>query len=730
MDEAPPYSLAEPGVQFLDADGDGRPDLVVSAPGPGSQAPMAGYFPMTFAAGWSRRSFRPYRQAPSVSLADPSVKLIDLDGDGLTDVLHSGTRLECWFNETDPRRAWQRSAVSNGNVPGIDLADPRVRLADMTGDGLHDIVVVRSGNIAYWPNLGYGRWGAMVTMRRSPRLPDGYDPRRVLLGDLDSDGAADLAYVDDGRVLLWGNQCGNGFTDQPITITGTPDVTGTDAVQLADLYGTGMAGLLYSRAADGSGRPHLRFLDLTGGVKPYLLTEMDNHLGARTRVTYRPSTVEYLRDQAEAATRWRTTLPFPVHVVARVEVADAISGGQLTSEYRYHHGYWDGVEREFRGFAMVEQFDTETFGQAAVSGSGSVPAVHYSPPTRAKSWFHPGPVAAVEAGDWTELDLSHEYWDGDAPMLTRPDQLTAFLGGLTRSARRAALRAMRGQLLRSELYALDGTDRQDRPYTVTESVCGVREEAPPAGSPDDVRERIFFPFVLGQRTTQWERGDDPMTRFAFPAGYDEYGFPTQQVAIAVPRGRDPLALRAAAAQPYLATYATTAYARRDDAGHYLIDRVCRTTSYEIVNDGTATAAQLRDAVLAGLPADRTGMSLRVIGHTRTCYDGEAFTGLPAGQLGEHGLPVRTETLAFTDDFLDALYDPADPLAVGSRPGYLAPGAISWTGEYPQEFRDRLPLLAGYVHYGDGEVPGSPAGFYIVGARQRFDVHDPARAPTM
>ena len=76
----------------------------------------------------------------------------------------------------------------------------------------------------------------------------------------------------------------------------------------------------------------------------------------------------YLRDQADPATRWRTTLPFPVQVVARVEVVDQISGGRLTTEYRYHHGYWDGVEREFRGFAMVEQLDTETFDAATSAG--------------------------------------------------------------------------------------------------------------------------------------------------------------------------------------------------------------------------------------------------------------------------------------------------------------------------------------------------------------------------
>jgi hypothetical protein len=347
---------------------------------------------MSFAGGWSRRGFRPYRQLPSVGLADPAVRLVDLDGDGLTDVLRSGTRLECWFNDPDPRRAWQRTFVSNGSAPDVDLADPRVRTADMTGDGLQDIVLLRNGNICYWPNLGHGRWGAMVTMRRSPRLPLGFDPERVLLGDVDGDGIADLFYVDHTRVLLWGNQSGNSWTTEPVTISGTPDVVDTDAIQLTDLNGTGMAGLLYSRAADATGRPRLWFLDFAGAVKPHLLATLDNHLGASTQVHYRSSTAEFLRDQTDPATRWHTTLPFPVHVVSRVEVTDALSGGRLTTEYRYHHGYWDGVEREFRGFAMVEQFDTEMIAP------GGIPPEHFCPPTLTKTWFHPGPPSIRAAG--------------------------------------------------------------------------------------------------------------------------------------------------------------------------------------------------------------------------------------------------------------------------------------------------------------------------------------------
>jgi hypothetical protein len=97
-----------------------------------------------------------------------------------------------------------------------------------------------------------------------------------------------------------------------------------------------------------------------GGVKPHLLTRVINNLGAETRVSYAPSTRFYLEDQA-AGSPWVTRLPFPVHVVERVEAIDWIGRNRLASRYAYHHGYFDGYEREFRGFGMVEQWDTEEF---------------------------------------------------------------------------------------------------------------------------------------------------------------------------------------------------------------------------------------------------------------------------------------------------------------------------------------------------------------------------------
>ena len=50
---------------------------------------------------------------------------------------------------------------------------------------------------------------------------------------------------------------------------------------------------------------------------------------------------------AEAGAPWATTLPFPVHVVERVTVRDTWRNTTFSTTYAYHHGYFDGEEREF-----------------------------------------------------------------------------------------------------------------------------------------------------------------------------------------------------------------------------------------------------------------------------------------------------------------------------------------------------------------------------------------------
>jgi hypothetical protein len=197
---------------------------------------------------------------------------------------------------------------------------------------------------------------------------------------------------------------------------------------------------------------------------------------------------------------------------------------------------------------MVEQFDTESFqayNQPGLHGKDVVfekvdDGEQFAPPTLTKTWFHQGPVGE-EFGDWGELDYSEEFWQGDPQGLRHTDRINAFLKGISnRRVKRDALRTLRGSILRTELYALDGSGQQSRPYTVTEQAYGLREEVPPTVDEKD-RRHIFFPHAIAQRTTQWERGDpdtlfsDPMTQFSFTGRYDAFGQAVSQTTVAMPR---------------------------------------------------------------------------------------------------------------------------------------------------------------------------------------------------
>ena len=717
-------ALGGAGVQLLDADGDGRPDLLVT------DGRRAGYFPVSADGVFDPSGYHPYRAAPTFGLTDPNTRLIDLDGDGVADALRTGTTLEVYLN--DRAAGWVAQPAGGSPLDAVSFTDPRVKLADMTGDGLTNVVLVASGRLQYWPNLGYGRFGPPVIMANSPRFddsalyrPTGFDPARLLLGDVDGDGAANVVYAGPRATTVWVNQSGHSFAP-PVVIPATPQPDSATALRLADLLGTGTAGVLWSYNAGAVRGGNYKFLDLTGGIKPYLLTRIDNHAGAVTTITYAPST-HYAQADAAAGTPWRTTLPFPVHVVAATQVSDYFSGTTLSSEYDYHHGYWDGGDREFRGFARVDHRNTLT--PAAIADD---PA--FSPPIETRSWFHPGPVGP-EHGAWAELDLTGEYWPGDPPLAGHLD-LSGLPAGLPRRALRDAVRAARGTLLRQELYALDGAPLAARPYEISEHTLAVAPvlDGRTGGDPAWQAAPVITTRPTLARTTVWERGTDPMHRIQVTGNYDTYNRPASHVDIAVPRGHDPRQPDRAGAEPYLAVFTTTTYATRDDPAGYLIDRVTSTRRSELSAATTATPAlDVAAAALAGtVPGALRSLSF-------TFYDGPPAAGpatppgqpggLPFGQLGDHGLPVRTEQLAITPERLAAASQPGDGLPADPPP-YLPPhgppAAAPPASQYPYAFTQALRPLAGYTWHPDGADPATgasyTAGYYAQAARHAYDIH--------
>src|SRR5262249_60967203 len=105
--------------------------------------------------------------------------------------------------------------------PRLVLADAEhtIQLVDLSGDGLSDLVRIRSGEVCYWPNLGYGRFGPKVSMDNAPWFdnPDQFDQRRVRLADIDGSGTTDIIYLHRDGVQLYFNQSGNSWS-QPQTL--------------------------------------------------------------------------------------------------------------------------------------------------------------------------------------------------------------------------------------------------------------------------------------------------------------------------------------------------------------------------------------------------------------------------------------------------------------------------------------------------------------------------------
>jgi len=92
-----------------------------------------------------------------------------------------------------------------------------------------------------------------------------------------------------------------------------------------------------------------------------------------------------------------TKVSFVVHVVERVETVDWIARNRFTSQYSYHHGYFDGAEREFRGFGMAWQntliLRLSPLSAAVIAFLTLLPTttpVSHVPPVLTRMWFHTG----------------------------------------------------------------------------------------------------------------------------------------------------------------------------------------------------------------------------------------------------------------------------------------------------------------------------------------------------
>jgi RHS repeat-associated protein len=654
-------TLNDGSRHLMDLAGDGNLDLVDFS----SSSP--GFYERNIEGGWG--SFRAFRSIPVLDWSDPNLRFVDVTGDGIADVL---------ITEDDAFK-WHPSLLNEGYGEAVRVRIPleeeesgpraifadgtqSIYLANMTGDGLSDLVRIRNGEICYWPNLGYGRFGAKITMDRSPWFDtaDLFDKRRIRLADTDGSGTSDILYLGQSRVEVFLNETGNGWSSAR-RVDPFPAVDNLAAVDVMDFLGRGTACLLWSSPLPAEQERQLRYLDLMCGRKPHLLERVVNHAGAETRVEYASSTEFYLADQA-AGTPWVTRLPFPVHVVKRVETYDEVSRNRFVSRYTYHHGFYDGLEREFRGFGRVDQLDTEDIASLMAPGTfptgDNIGPASSVPPVLTKTWTHTG---VFLASGQISRHLEHEYFLDHAQL-----NETILPAGLTPYEAREACRALKGSRLRQEVYGLDGTAKAHIPYTVAESNFTIRTLQPLATN----RYAVFFTHPRETITFHYERDpDDPRIGHTLTLAVDDYGNVLVSASIGYGRRKPVLEEQGY----FLATLTENHYTNailHPDAYRKPISS--QTSTYELTTPTLRAAQPLEfDAVefLAKsaneIPYDAkaTGgkTEKRLIERHRSLYRKNDLEGLlPWGRVESLALPGESYKLALTSGLLDVFCSKATP----------------------------------------------------------------------
>jgi RHS repeat-associated protein len=667
--------------QFVDLAGDGQLDCVVL------EGPTPGFFERTETQDWD--AFKPLALLPNADWREPNLRFVDLTGDGRADILVTEDDVLTWYPsiaETGFAGAIRVPKPRDEEAgPAVAFADSTqaIFIADMSGDGLHDIVRIRNGDICYWPNLGYGRFGSKVSMDNAPWFdaPDAFDQRRIRLADIDGSGVTDIIYLAAAGVRLYFNQSGNRWSDAQ-ALAFFPAVDNLAAIQAVDLLGNGTACLVWTSPLPAHARTPMRYVDLMGGQKPHLLVRAANNLGAETRIDYAASTKFSLADRRDGRP-WITRLPFPVHVVERVHTLDRISGNRFVTRFAYHHGYFDGVEREFRGFGMVEQWDTEEF--AALTADGTLPpatnvdAASHVPPVLTRTWFHTGVFvdrvsvsnyfAGLRDGSGTGEYFREPGLDAAAAAQLLLDD-TVLPPGLSAIEEREACRALKGAMLRQEVYALDGSPSENYPYLVTEQNFTIRLLQPRG----DNRHCAFFTHSRESIGYHYERNPaDPRVVHSLTLDVDDFGNVLASASAVYPRRHaDPtLDPRDQQKQAELrVTSAQTMFTNAvDTSDAYRAPLACETRSFEVLNidpgsgstrllfDDVATAIATAGEIAFEQDAAPGMLQKRLIGHTRTLFRADDLSAaLPLGQVELLALPFQTFTLVFTPGLLSSVYD--------------------------------------------------------------------------
>ncbi|MRU49474.1 Insecticide toxin TcdB middle/N-terminal region [Pseudomonas gessardii] len=624
---------------LLDITGCGRPAWVaVSADGSRYAQALAN-------GGWA-----PFEVLPAVprDLLSPHSLMADLTGDGLNDVVYlddQSVRIYPSLGTQGYGPALVRPRDDGVPLTTQDSSCVVLQMTDMFGSGREHLVRIANGSVEVWPSLGFGRFGSRVQLGNAPQFGEDFSIERLFLADIDGSGTVDLLYVHPDHIDLYMNHSGNAFAEAiaiPLPNTWGPG----SKIQFADVRGNGSAALVFSDAH----LPGPLAYDFGSRSKPYLLNRVDNNMGASTHISYQPSTTYALRDRRDGRP-WVTELPFPVQVVDRIDAIDSVSQTRLVSTYNYRHGYYDPIERQFCGFGQVDHTDTQSREEYLRSSSGT--AEIHTPASLTRTWYH--------TGAWMDGSLCdafvNDYFAADASAPRVMPARFQWLGEPSTESVRQAHLALKGLQLRQEIYGLDSTDAQSTPYHVVENGYDVRQIQRPL----DKQHAVFFAYPLQTLSLHYERNPaDPRITQDMTLQVDDYGSVLRRASIAYPRRAD-IATRLPEQSQCFVTSNTNQYVDLTGNDVRLLGQPVESYNWLLRAPPPPSSGQtytveelahLIDTALADPEADLT-----LFGRYRSYYwSPETKTALPLGQTSAQGLLCQQWTALATPTDLQTAYD--------------------------------------------------------------------------
>ena len=193
LDEAPVIDLSDANVDLLDINSDGLPDIIDTNTQPHSFFMNEGA-DQKGRARWSDEARMGNRVG--LFLGADEVRLADLNGDGRTDLVNLHSRTAHYFTSTE-EATWESETPILG--ASFRFNDPTVELQDVDHDKRIDVIQSAGRHVFAWINQGGGVWSGRYSWPHSDAQLQLERPT-TRLADMNGDRLLDLVHVDSGEL--------------------------------------------------------------------------------------------------------------------------------------------------------------------------------------------------------------------------------------------------------------------------------------------------------------------------------------------------------------------------------------------------------------------------------------------------------------------------------------------------------------------------------------------------